>query len=204
MIAYSIIPYKTPWCIISLLWPFSILFGCAVEEVRAVLGLNPFKTFGSIAVASLLLGVSMIMTIRLNFLHFVDPKEPYVYVQTQPGISVVTDPVLGMAARDPRNHSMGGQIVLESYYPLPWIFGDFTRIGYYDKMPEVLDGEFIVALTSQQKTVESHLKEPYFRRRFQLRDSMDECTVWFKENVFWEWFANPLHGSVERFVPPHP
>ena len=121
-----------------------------------------------------------------------------------PEIVRVTEPVLALARLDPRNYALGGQIILDSYYPLPWIFGDFTRIGYYDKMPEVLDGEFIVALTSQQKTVESHLKEPYFRRRFQLRDSMDECTVWFKENVFWEWFANPLHGSVERFVPPHP
>ena len=203
LIAYSIIPYKTPWCIISLLWPFSILFGCAVEEVRAVLGLNPFKTFGSIAVASLLLGVSMIMTIRLNFLHFVDPKEPYVYVQTQPGISVVTDPVLGMAARDPRNHSMGGQIVLESYYPLPWIFGDFTRIGYYgkDEMPATLDGDFIVALSSQQKLVESRLLHPYLRRHFQLRDSMDECTVWFREALFGRWFSEPAHGSAERVVP---
>ena len=108
-----------------------------------------------------------------------------------------------MARRDPRNYGMNGQIALESYYPLPWTFGEFTKIGYYGKeeLPAVLDGEFVVALTSQQKTVEDRLREPYLRRRFQLRDSMDECTVWFKESRFKEWFQDPLHGNAERVIP---
>jgi hypothetical protein len=143
------------------------------------------------------------MTIRLNWHHFADPNEPYVYVQTMPEIAVVTDPVLGMAKRDPRNHAMSGQILLESYYPLPWIFGDFTRIGYFGKeeMPGVLDGDFIVALTAQQKVVEGRLKETYLRRRFNLRDSMEECTVWFREKAFAPWFTDIAHGKPERFSP---
>lgn len=201
--AYSIIPYKTPWCIISILWPFSLLFGCAVAEcawaIRRI-SLNP--AWAALA-AGLLLGVSLVLTLRLNFRHFADPKEPYVYVQTHPGIALLTEPVLGLAARNPANHAMGGEIVLESYYPLPWIFGDFTRIGYYgkDQMPSDLDGDFIVALSSRQKEVESKLRERYLKRRFQLRDSMDECTVWFREGLFGEWFSEPGHGSVERVIP---
>ena len=199
LLAYSIVPYKTPWCIISILWPFALLFGSAMREGLGTARLRN----GTIVLAVILLGSSLLVTLRLNFRHCTDPLEPYVYVQTMPGIAVVTEPVLGMARRDPRNYGMNGQIALESYYPLPWTFGEFTKIGYYGKeeLPAVLDGEFVVALTSQQKTVEDRLREPYLRRRFQLRDSMDECTVWFKESRFKEWFQDPLHGNAERVIP---
>ena len=29
LIAYSIVKYKTPWCIISIVWPFLFTFGAA-------------------------------------------------------------------------------------------------------------------------------------------------------------------------------
>jgi hypothetical protein len=197
--AYSVIPYKTPWCILSILWPFLLLFGCAVDE-----GLkSPRLRISSAVACLLLLAVSLIITVRLNFRHFTDPKEPYVYVQTQPGIVVVTDPVLGPASRDPRKHAMTGQIVLESYYPLPWIFGEFNRIGYYGKeaVPAALDGDFIVAQTADQQLIEGRIKQPYLRLRFQLRDSMEECTVWFRESLFAPWFSVAGHGKPERVDP---
>jgi hypothetical protein len=65
----------------------------------------------------------------------------------------------------------------------------------------VLEGDFIVALTSDQKLIEGRLKEPYLRRRFHLRDSMDECTVWFREALFAPWFSESVHGKPERIVP---
>ena len=34
LIAYSIVKYKTPWCIISFGWPFLFIFGAAVLLVR--------------------------------------------------------------------------------------------------------------------------------------------------------------------------
>jgi len=214
LIAYSIVPYKTPWCIISILWPFALLFGCAVEELRQKPRFRSAVTW----LTALILGASLFMTLRLNFRHFADPAEPYVYVQTMPEISFLTEPVLALAEKDSRNHAMSGQIVLESYYPLPWIFGDFTRIGYYGKaeMPAVLDGDFIVALTAEQKVVEGRLREPYLRRCFHLRDSMEECTVWFREALFASWFsrhlaervlpteAKPAHGSPTPETSPSP
>ncbi|MCE9588627.1 MAG: TIGR03663 family protein [Verrucomicrobia bacterium] len=199
LIAYSIVPYKTPWCIISILGPLLLLFGCVVEELWQ-------KTRFRLVVALLtavLLAASLLVTLRLNFRHCTDPKEPYVYVQTQPGMAVVTEPVLGMAARDPRNHAMSGDVLIESYYPLPWIFGEFTRIGYYgkDHTATELTSDFIIAMSAQKGEVEKKLREPYLRRSFQLRDSMEECTIWFREALFAPWFAEKAHGSVERVVP---
>jgi len=199
LLAYSIVPYKTPWCIISILWPFVFLFGGGISEL--------WKR-GSLRIIAVILGVillsgSFLLTLRLNFRHCTDPKEPYVYVQTQPGIAVVTRPVLGIAALDPRQHALSGTILLESYYPLPWILGDFTRIGYYgkDQPPPELTGDFIVALSSQKAEVEKKIHQPYLRQNFQFRDSMEECTIWFREELFAPWFAGAGHGTPERVAP---
>jgi hypothetical protein len=43
LVAYSIIHYKTPWCIISLTWPFMLLFGYAVD-----FALRKFRTMGGV------------------------------------------------------------------------------------------------------------------------------------------------------------
>ena len=199
LLAYSIVPYKTPWCIISILWPFAFLFGAAISELWTTRSLRLVSVMFGVA----LLGGSLLLTLRLNFRHFTDPKEPYVYVQTQPGIAVVTEPVLGMAVRDPRNHAISGDILIESYYPLPWIFGEFSRIGYYGKDHKAteLTGDFIIAMSAQKAEIENKLREPYLRQSFQLRDSMEECTVWFRESLFAPWFAEKGHGTPERVLP---
>lgn len=197
--AYSIVPYKTPWCIISILWPLALLFGTGIAKIPKT---SPLRLVASV-VATIALSVSLALCIRLNFRHFTDPKEPYVYVQTQPGISVITAPLLGLVAQDPRRHDLTGVIMLDSYYPLPWILGDFTRIGYCgkDNEPEKIEEDFVTALASREKEIEKKLKGPYLKRRYLLRDSMDECMVWFREPVFCAWFDDPLHGKADRIEP---
>lgn len=200
--AYSVVPYKTPWCILSILWPFALLFGAGISECAK----SPLPKFIAPLAAALLLGASLASCLRLNFRHFTDPKELYVYVQTQPGIALLTRPLLEMAARDPKCRGFSGEILLESYYPLPWILGEFTRIGYYGKEnhPAKLSGDFVTALSSDSGEVEARLSGAYLRRRYHLRDSMEECTVWFRESLFAPWFAIPGNGTAERVVCPLP
>ena len=59
--------------------------------------------------------------------------------------------------KDPRYYHLQGHILLESYYPLPWMLGDFTRIGYYkkDEPPAPLDADFVVAEVGQMEKIEA-------------------------------------------------
>jgi len=205
LVAYSIVPYKTPWCILSILWPFQLLFGWGVAEcVRR--GFPRGITGVFVLLAAISLSGSLLRSLRLNFRHFADPAEPYVYVQTLPEIRRFTDPVLGLLGEDPGNRSMTGEIILESYYPVPWILGEIPGIGYYGKesMPSKLDGDFVVALTADSRKIEERLGEPYLRIPFRLRDSMDECTVWFRESRFGAWFAKERPVRVAPGALPHP
>lgn len=186
--AYSIIPYKTPWLIISLLWPLFLLFGGGVDDLLNA-PVVPIRRFG--VFASLPILASLIICIRLNFFHATDEKEPYVYVQTYPEMRVLTDPPLILARQDARNYGLRGMILLDSYYPIPWVLGDFFQVGYYNKSenwPVTIDADFIAVLASDAPKIEKRMHAPYYKRNFRLRSGMGDCIAYFRAAIFHRLF----------------
>jgi uncharacterized protein (TIGR03663 family) len=183
LLAYSIISYKTPWCIISMLWPFYLLLGAVIQEAVSK---THRRVFWWIAVP--LLAASLAYTVRLNFLIFTDDREPYVYVQTYEDINRVTNPILKVAKSEPDGYQMEGAIVLDSYYPLPWIFGDFTRIGYFDKTnpPPRWNYDFLMIESAKESEIEPKLGRPYLKIPFRLRSGQEPCTAYLASDIFEE------------------
>jgi uncharacterized protein (TIGR03663 family) len=198
LIAYSIIPYKTPWLLLVLLWPFFLTFGALVDELSQKLAANQTVSAIPGAVAALCIAMSMMKSAHLNFVNFATPTEPYVYVQTSSEITRLTGPLLDHAKHDPRGRQLRGSLFLDSYYPLPWMLGDFTAIAYLGKnsIPNAIDADFIAAEADKAPGIEAALKEPYYRREFQLRDAQAGCVAWFRAAVF----KDELEG--ERMVGP--
>ncbi|TSA37596.1 MAG: TIGR03663 family protein [Verrucomicrobiaceae bacterium] len=196
LLAYSIIPYKTPWCIISIIWPFYLVLGAILSEASQ----RWKKLLLPWAPAVPLLTASLFSAWRLNFQNFTDDKEPYVYVQTYADVWTFTNPLTDLASQDPRRFHMNGLILLDSYYPLPWMLGDFTRIGYYkkDQPPGDWNADFIAVETPREAEVEQNLRQPYFKRRFRLRSGQDDCTAYFSEQLFRNYF-----GGEPEFQPKH-
>lgn len=194
LLAYSIIPYKTPWCIISIIWPFYLVLGGLLGELadRAKKAYLPWLA------ASPLLAASLVFCWRLNFVNFAEEKEPYVYVQTFPEIYRFTGPLLSLAAKSPDNYHLSGLILLDSYYPLPWMLGDFTRVGYYgkDQSPSDWNAGFIAVEKAREGEVEKHLAAPFYKRSFRLRSAQEECTAYFAAAQFSGYF-----GGVPEFKP---
>jgi uncharacterized protein (TIGR03663 family) len=186
LVAYTIIPYKTPWLILVLLWPFFLTFGALMQEL-ARFAIIP-------ALGAALITFSMMRSTLLSFRTFDDPAEPYVYVQTFRDIRRFTDPLLDRARKDTAACQMNGQLLLGSYYPLPWMLGDFTNISYFrdESWPPRLDGDFIAAEQSKAAKVEKLLTGPYYRRAFRLRDAQEDCYAWFRVSTF----APQLDGEL--------
>ena len=87
-VAYTIIRYKTPWCIISIIWPFFFVFGAVVERCwrsGAARRRGRRCRLADARIAALLLGHSAYWSGVLNFVRYDDENEPYVYVQTSTG-----------------------------------------------------------------------------------------------------------------------
>jgi hypothetical protein len=183
LLAYSVVPYKTPWCIASIIWPFFLFFGAAVAAAA--------RTPARLAAAALL-AVSLALTVRLNFFRYEDDNEPYVYVQTRREMDKFTRPLLALAAADPRRFHTLGAIYLESYYPLPWTLGDFPHIGYYGgKIPDPLpdDVAFHVVEADKADAIRRQLGAGYHEIRFALRSGVDQCIAFIKDE---------LHAAMEN------
>lgn len=207
LLAFSLIPYKTPWCILSIIWPFFLLLGGLVQEIS-----KRFPAPGRIDAVGAASGAAVVLTsiipcLQLNFEKFDDPKQPYVYVQTFRESRLLTDPLLGMAKRDPKYYHVKGRLFLDSYYPLPWVFGDFTQLGYYkpsDISQETLVSDFIVADKKDETKVETMLAGDYFKRPFRLRDAQGDCVVYFRAPTYGDWFKGevPTHYPTQSSVSP--
>jgi uncharacterized protein (TIGR03663 family) len=192
LIAYSYVKYKTPWCIISFAWPFLFIFGAAVLLVRPR---YLRKVYGAIGV---LLCVSLGSSIWLNYFRCSSPGEPYAYVQTYNDIFKLTKPLLKLAKRNPAYYHLTGHLIRSSVYPLPWILGDFDRIGYYEggNMPANLDADFLLVQQDKIKQVESKLKGAYYTDTLTIRNYQDPSKLYLSAKFFKEFFP----GKAPDFV----
>src|SRR5262249_34126098 len=164
-VAYSYVKYKTPWCVISFGWPFLFVFGGAGLLVRPdEFRLAPHATRSAP-------WISLASSIWLNYFKCSSPDEPYAYVQTYNDMFKLTKPLLTLAKRDPSNYHLTGHLIRSSVYPLPWVLGDFDRVGYYEggNMPPNLDGDFLLVQQDKIKDVESKLKGTYYTDMMTLR-----------------------------------
>jgi uncharacterized protein (TIGR03663 family) len=254
LIVYSIVKYKTPWCIISFGWPFLFMFGAAVvftpikfwsadtpieasvcvilawcgilawgiwehtgflsvvENIitapililcglTIVLALLTFPIPTYVAIVFLLL-VSLGRSISLNYFRCSSPDERYAYVQTYNDIFKLTKPLLTLAKRDPSNYHLTGHLIRSSVYPLPWMLGDFDRVGYYEggNMPANLDGDFLLVQQDKEqdkvKDVESKLKGTYYTETLTIRNYQEPSKAFFRATVFKDLFP----GKVPDFI----
>ncbi len=220
---YSLVPYKTPWCVISVIWPFLLLFGCAVDSGIGFLqkrGSRPPVAWLPGAAALALWGLSLAAAVNLNYRHPTEPGEAelpawatqrlsprlqtvcslptYVYVQTTNDYFKLTRPLKTLLLLDRRARHMPVHILLSSYHPLPWALGELTHVGYYDKgLPPLMDGGIIVAEENRTAEVEALLKEAYFVEPFQLRDAMDGGKLYLNAARF----APVFPGRAPEFTP---
>jgi uncharacterized protein (TIGR03663 family) len=189
LLMYSLVPYKTPWCIISIAWPFLFLGADLVDFVRA-----RFKVPAGAAVAAVLLAHDAWRSYEVNFVRFDNPKEPYVYVQTFRDLERFTNPIMALAERDPEvAQKLHGVVLLPSYFPIPWLLGDFVNIGYYNKddhWPADPDADFIAVEVDSADELEAKLKDRYFTVNFRLRDGMGDCRGYFRYKTFKDVFLD--------------
>ena len=192
LIAYSIVRYKTPWCIISIIWPFLFIFA-------AILCLIPLRhRFPVYLISGLALVYSFCYTIWLNYFHCTTDTELYVYVQTYNDIFKLTRPVLEVAKRNPTYHYMVGHMIRTSAYPFPWILGDFPNVGYYEheNLPDKVDADFLLVQQDRIKDVEPKLHESYFTEPLTVRPYQDTSKLYLNAKTFRTLFP----GRVPNFT----
>jgi uncharacterized protein (TIGR03663 family) len=156
--AYSLIPYKTPWLMLNFLIPLALISGYTIQAIYDM-------DHGQLRLASVVLlvavGVLAYQSIDLNFVNYDNDAEKYVYVyaHTRRGMLDLVDQV-EQIAKENQGTLTGISIVSPDYWPLPWYFRNFTRVGYFGRMATSSE-PIIIANENQRTEAEANFGQLY-------------------------------------------
>jgi len=156
--AYSLIPYKTPWLMLNFLVPLALIGGYAIQEIYE-LDSGKLRLAAVILLAAI--GVATYQSIDLNFINYDNDNEKYVYVyahSTRELLDLVNQ--VEQIAKENEGNTTGISIVSPDYWPLPWYFRNFSRVGYFGRMAATSE-PIIIANENQKEEVERNFGEVY-------------------------------------------
>ena len=130
--AYSAIPYKTPWCMLSFYLGMVLLAGVGAGEVLLASRRIPVRVLSALLllVATVHLGRQ---AHRSVFLFDADPRNPCVYAHTSRDYLKLVKRLDEIAAVSPEGRGMLVASITNprDMWPLPWYARAYPRVGYW-------------------------------------------------------------------------
>ena len=157
--AYSLIAYKTPWLALNFIIPLAITGGYALQMIWDE-GLGQIRMIAAILV--LAVGVSGYQMIDLNFFNYDNDSQYYVYVyaHTRRETLALLKEIDAVAAQTKQGDLTGITIMAPEYWPLPWYFRDYTRVGYHGQITSSTE-PIIIASEGQGPEIEAKFGSEY-------------------------------------------
>jgi len=186
---YSLIPYKTPWCIISILWPFAILAGFGVDEFIK-------KFSGAAKQAPLYIGLVALFGGEAYFLNQtiyknpIDMDHPYVYVNSTYPMKEFIEKTQQLLVENPVLRAQTIQIGTEESWPIPIVFHKTYTLSYFRTNAKVEENALMYMVDFQdQKIIEDTLKsrgvgDQYGGFKLQVRQGRSEILIYVKKEFF--------------------
>lgn len=190
---YSLIPYKTVWCILSLTWPFYLVLAMTLSQ-RPQWLLS--KQIGIFALGVVFLGIGLRSSYRSVFSKPIDFSHPFVYVNSTIDYQKIQDFILLSSQKAPLLLNQPIQIGMKEQWPWPWVLDGYEGLDYN------LCGTHLVANAaiyfcdlSDVAGIESKLTSSYWKVQVQFRQSREESVVYFREDLFPQI---PFEGKVSK------
>ncbi len=134
LIVYSLVPYKTPWLIITFLQSCTVLAGAGIAMLIRDVRYYVFKFAVVALLAAALLQLSQ-QTRRGSFLYDADERNPYVYVHTSRDLLRAVRRIHQCARLHESGYDMVIKVMAPEYWPLPWYLRHFSNVGYWHSVP---------------------------------------------------------------------
>lgn len=147
-LAYSIIPYKTPWLALSFILPMCIVAGYGLGE------LFESKNRQLMAAAAVLLisatAVLSYQAYQANFVRYDDDEIVYVYAHTRRGFLDLMREVDHYAQKSGKGRDAVIEVLTPEYWPMTWYTKDYTKVNYFGNLVDVKDSEIIITRKGDQ------------------------------------------------------
>lgn len=136
-VVYSILPYKTPWCVLGFYHGALLLAGFGAWQLVAW----PRAVWAKAAISlGLLAGVGHlgVQAHRATREYAADFRNPWVYGHTSADLTNLLELVDKVVRVHPEGRGMPIQVMApeSQYWPLPWYWRGHSQVGWWDGIPE--------------------------------------------------------------------
>ena len=130
LLFYSLIPYKTPWCVLSSLLGFCFLGGYGVKLIN-----KRIKNKSGLVFVALILGLGIVDLIRQNILlsDLRATDNPYAYSQSLYNVEDLLEQVDSIALSNEKKENLDIHFFTSDYWPLPWYLRNYQSVAYWDQ-----------------------------------------------------------------------
>ena len=212
--AYSVIPYKTPWCLLGFLHGMILLAG-----IGAVRLLHAFRTarIGRTLVLACLVAATMHLGWQAwagSFRYEADPRNPYVYAHTSTDVFVIARRIEALARAHPQSSAMPIQVISrENLWPLPWYLRRFSAVQWWNGVSDAAANAPLILVTPDMEGAlarklyelpppgQRELYVNIFDRRIELRPQVE--IRGYAAKSLWDVYrqseaqdASPLHPVI--------
>ncbi len=136
-VLYSVIPYKTPWCMLGFLHGMILL---AAVGVVAIVKLVPNILVRVLISLVLVAGAGHLawQGYLASYKFYADTCNPYVYSHTGSDVFKITRRMEEIARVHPDGYKMSVQVICPEgdYWPLPWYLRLFSNVGWWNEVDE--------------------------------------------------------------------
>jgi hypothetical protein len=142
---YSLVPYKTPWCLLGFWSGAMILAGVGVAAFWRAATHQPGR-FVMAGLFSVVLAHLGWQAWRADSEFASDRRNPYAYAQTLPDGLRLVDRVKSLARIHPDGDAMPVKVIVPvSEWPLPWYLRELKKTGWWARPPEDVLAPVVIA-----------------------------------------------------------
>lgn len=167
---YSLIPYKTPWCLLTALQASIVLFPLILKEWIQT-SINRKFTYAFLGLV-LFISPDLIrqITLQQNSLA-ASTHNPWVYSHTVYDIERLETRIRELAEQHPEKKNMPIHVLTSDFWPLPWYLRSYTAVGYWeDKIPDFELGHIpVLIISNENEALGQQLNKTHVTDLFGLR-----------------------------------
>jgi hypothetical protein len=186
---FSLIPYKTPWNVLSFYVVTVVVAGVGFAALVDVMRARAARgaLVAALALACVHLGWQ---AWRAAVVYAADPRNPYVYAQTVPDAVRMAARIRDLSTLHPDGARMQVSVIASPYeqWPLPWYLRAMPNVGYWTAPgdPLALQAPVIVSAIEHTPALDAALGDRYVSEFFGLRPEVPLAL--YTERGLWDRF----------------
>nr|BFD67827.1 TIGR03663 family protein [Bdellovibrio sp. HAGR004] len=182
LLVYSLIPYKTVWCVLSLVWGFYFVLAFTAEQIFAARSQGRWPL---LAVGGLLALLGFRSTYISVYQVPMDLTHPYVYVNSSYELVELADRITGVLRDHPELRQETLQFGIKEQWPWPWILRDSKGAAFELCSKRVLPDALVYFCEKiDSEPLELLLNEPYWKIETVFRQGKEASVVYLKKSAF--------------------